>query len=189
MLFLLIALVPVALAMPRQEAALFSRSTCTVDTFRNVSSFVLKEYQVETVVSTAPGGPAGGSTQKRATLAVENPGTGDTYRLYHMPVSVSGGVWSICRPSNEAPLPQQLLACQYLIERRTHRIGFRLGWRCDSNTDAKQSAVFDATVIGVLPDEVCVALDGTDGVTESCSLPVEPGDIMLEVANIDWTMG
>ena len=138
MVFLLTLLVPVSLAMPWHGVGLFPRSTCTEDSFRNVSSFVLKEYRVETIISTTPGGPAGGATQKRATFAIENPGTGDIYRLYHMPVSVSGGVWSICRPSKEAPLPQQLLACQYLIERRTHRIGFRLGWLCESNTDANQ---------------------------------------------------
>ena len=50
------------------------------------------------------------------------------------------------------------------------------------------STIFDATVIGVLPEDVCVALDGTDGVTESCSLPVGTGNIMLEVANIDGTV-
>lgn len=98
---------------------------CTVDSFTNVTSFILKEYQLETVL-----GP-GNSTQFRGTFAVENPGSGDTYRLYHIPVSIGGGVWSVCRAGEDAPLPAELVICQYLLERRNRRIGFRFEWDCD----------------------------------------------------------
>jgi len=91
------------------------------------TSFVLKEYLIETVVI-----PGSNATQLRGTLAVENPGTGDTYRLYRIPISVGGGVWSICRAGQEAPLPPQLERCQYLVERRSKTIGFRFQWYCDS---------------------------------------------------------
>lgn len=47
----------------------------------------------------------------------------------------------------------------------------------------QHSVRFDATVIGDLPDEVCQAKDGTDGVTQSCTLP---GTILLPVENISW---
>lgn len=109
--------------------SMMSRTThspsCTVDSFANVTSFVLREYQLETVL-----GP-GNSTQFRGTFAVENPGSGDTYRLYHIPVSIGGGVWSVCRAGEDAPLPAELVICQYLLERRNRRIGFRFEWDCD----------------------------------------------------------
>jgi hypothetical protein len=127
---------PPSFASTRQAIALAAKD-CTVDSFRNVSSFILKEYQVETLTAATDGGPAGGTTQTRATLSVENPGTGDTYRLYRIPVSVTGGVWSVCRPGSEAPLPEQLVYCQYLIERRSHRIGFRFQWNCDGDPEQR----------------------------------------------------
>ncbi|KAK0704025.1 hypothetical protein B0T26DRAFT_757518 [Lasiosphaeria miniovina] len=149
---------------------------CTADSFTNVTDFILREYLVETVVS------ADNTTHLRGTLAVENPGTGDTYRLYHIPISLGGGVWSICFPGDDAPLPPQLARCQYLIEKFDNRIGFRFDWYCDGkNPDSP--VLFDATVIGDLPAEVCVAQNGTNGVTQACRLP---GDVLLSVENISW---
>ena len=46
------------------------------------------------------------------------------------------------------------------------------------------SLVFDATMIGDLPKEVCAPKSGTDGVTQSCGLDVK--EVALEVANIYW---
>ncbi|KAK5658389.1 hypothetical protein OQA88_2366 [Cercophora sp. LCS_1] len=110
--------------------AILSRS-CSVASFANVTNFVLREYNLETVF-----GP-GNSTSLRGTLGVENPHTGETYRLYRIPISTGGGVWSVCRAGQEAPLPSQLAVCQYLIERRNGRIGFRFSWYCDGEDATK----------------------------------------------------
>lgn len=98
---------------------------CTVDSFDNTTNFILREYQIETITG------ADNNTQLRGTFSVENPGSGDTYRLYHVPISVGGGVWSVCRAGEDAPLPEELARCQYVLEQRNHRIGFRFDWYCD----------------------------------------------------------
>jgi hypothetical protein len=109
---------------PTMVRTTYSRS-CSTDSFANTTSFILHEYQLETVVG------AGNTTHFRGAFSVENPGSGDTYRLYHIPISIGGGVWSVCVAGEEAPLPPQLALCQYLLERRNRRIGFRFQWYCD----------------------------------------------------------
>ncbi|KAK3385302.1 hypothetical protein B0H63DRAFT_543600 [Podospora didyma] len=148
--------------------------SCSAASFANTTDFILREYTIETV----PSGSLG-------TFAIENPGTGDVYRLYRVPVSTGGGTWSVCRAGDEAPLPSVLARCQYLIERWTGgRIGFRFQWYCDDK-DPSKPLLFDATVIGELPNEVCVTGNATAGVSRSCGLPdAEP--VLLSVANISW---
>ncbi|KAK3311773.1 hypothetical protein B0H66DRAFT_636143 [Apodospora peruviana] len=172
------AILGLATASPLLATDLTKRgqNTCTVDSFANTTTFVLKEYQVDTVKN-------GSTTQTIATMSVENPGSGDTYRLFQIPITTGGGTWSVCRAGPE-PLPSQLVRCQYLIERPSHTIGFRFQWYCGSSTDAGKLVLFDATVVGELPTEVCVARDGTGGVTQSCALPATP--LPLEVENIYW---
>lgn len=104
---------------------------CTVDSVANTTSFILREYLVETVRN------ADNTTQVRGTISIENPGTGDTYRFYRIPVSINGGTWSVCRAGDEVPLPSQLARCQYLIERPSHRIGFRFQWYCDDKDPSR----------------------------------------------------
>lgn len=103
--------------------------SCTINSSANITNFVLREYQIETIVGD------GDTTQLRGTLSVENPGSGDTYRLYRIPISVGGGVWSVCRAGQEAPLPSELVRCQYVLSRRSGLIGFRFQWYCD-DTDS-----------------------------------------------------
>lgn len=110
--------------------AIASRS-CSVASFANVTNFVLREYKLETVL-----GP-NNSTQLRGTIAVENPHSGDVYLLDRIPISTGGGVWSVCRAGQDAPLPSQLEVCQYLIERRGGYIGFRFSWFCDGEDPTK----------------------------------------------------
>lgn len=157
--------------------------SCTVASVANTTNFVLREYLVETVAGT---NGSGGAQTLRGTLSVENPASGDVYRLYRIPLSTGGGVWSVCRPGQEAPLPEQLAVCQYVLERRSQRIGFRFKWSCvGEDGDAEHPLLFDATVIGELPAEVCVEKDGAEGgVVQSCSLASEA--ILLPVANISW---
>ena len=112
-------------------------ANCTTTSLDNIPPFTLTEYQIDTLTVIFAGGPAGGTTQSRATLSIQNPLTHDTYRLYHMPVSVTGGVWSLCRAGEDSPLPPELMTCQYLIERRSRRIGFRLGWACNGEDDER----------------------------------------------------
>jgi len=46
------------------------------------------------------------------------------------------------------------------------------------------SLLFDSTMIGDLPNEVCAAANGTDGVTQACGLDVN--QVVLPIANIYW---
>ena len=47
--------------------------------------------------------------------------------------------------------------------------------------------LFDATVIGELPTEVCVAKsEAADGVTQTCRLAADAGQVLLSVENIYW---
>lgn len=99
---------------------------CSVASFAHVTDFILKEYQIDSVLDKTTN-----RTQLRGTIAVENPGTGDTYRLVGIPISTGGGVWSVCIAGRDAPLPAELERCQYVIERQFDRIGFRFQWFCD----------------------------------------------------------
>jgi len=129
-----------------------SSQSCSIASFSNVTSFVLREYEIETVVGT------GDITQTLGTFSVENPGSGDTYRLDRMPISDGGGVWSTCR-AGETPLPSLLQRCQYLLERREGgRVGFRFEWYCD-DTDPSQPYVIipSLTLSGQRSELTCPA--------------------------------
>lgn len=95
----------------------YSRS-CTIGSFINVTSLSLKEYQLETTDSSTVG-----------TFAIANPGSGDTYRLSKLAV-VDDGAWHEC-VAGVGNLPWQLVGCQYLVDRKARRIGFRVKWYCD----------------------------------------------------------
>ncbi|KAK4209676.1 hypothetical protein QBC37DRAFT_449867 [Rhypophila decipiens] len=141
------------------------------------TSFILKEYLVETVASTG---------RVRGTFTIENPAAGgDVYRLYHIPVTTGGGTWSVCQPpiDGDIPLPPQLARCQYLVERYRQTIGFRFQWYCDRPGNTNTPVLFDATVIGDMPTEVCV--DKTEGeISQSCAFAADVKEVVLEVANI-----
>ncbi|KAK3991529.1 hypothetical protein QBC44DRAFT_306638 [Cladorrhinum sp. PSN332] len=158
---------------------LLSSRTCTPDSYANVTSFILREYQIDTIATND-------RNSLRGTLAVENPGTGDVYRLDRINISTGGGVWSVCVPGRDAPLPSQLVRCQYVLERRSKRIGFRFQWYCDDDKESRP-LLFDATVIGELPTEICVTKTpaSADGVTQTCSLPAD-AEVLLPVENIYW---
>jgi hypothetical protein len=135
---LLLGLQAAALPGPLQHRvdyidATLSRS-CSIASFSNVTDFILRDYEIETVVDTD------NITQTLATFTVENPGSGDTYRLYRIPISTGGGVWSVCR-AGETPLPSLLQRCQYLLERRSGgRVGFRFQWYCDDKDPSQPYA-------------------------------------------------
>jgi len=44
--------------------------------------------------------------------------------------------------------------------------------------------LFDATIIGSMPTEVCTPVTGADGVTQLCELDAK--EVELSVANIYW---
>ncbi|KAK1756439.1 hypothetical protein QBC47DRAFT_444964 [Echria macrotheca] len=168
-------------APPVIDAALAPRSrNCSPSSYANVTSFALTQYQVNTTVDAATG-----RTSSVGTLSITNPGNGDVYLLDRIPISMGGGVWSVCLPGDGAPIPAALERCQYVIEKPDSRIGFRFQWFCDSG-DAAHPLLFDATVVGELPAEVCVAKNGTAGGVEvqSCTLAKSP--VPLEVENIYW---
>jgi len=97
---------------------------CSVAGTTKTTGLILREYRVETAV-------VNDTSQLIATFSIDNPSSGDTYRLVRMPFSVDTGVWNTCRPG-DTPLPPLLARCQYYIERgRGGRIGFRFEWYCD----------------------------------------------------------
>ncbi|KAK0638582.1 hypothetical protein B0T16DRAFT_462348 [Cercophora newfieldiana] len=157
---------------------------CTPASFANVTTFTLNEYKIETVTAARDNGVQG-STSLLATFSVTNPGNGDVYRLNRIPISTGGGVWSTCLPG-ETPLPELLKKCMYLVERRKNgRVGFRFQWLCGGGEGGKP-LVFDATLVGEFPGEVCTAETGVSGVTQSCGLDAKEPKLALEVANIYW---
>ncbi|KAK0614502.1 hypothetical protein B0T14DRAFT_499758 [Immersiella caudata] len=128
--------------------------SCTPASFTNITHFTLLTYKIETVTSARENGIQG-PTQTLATFAVKNPGSGDTYVLNRIPISTGGGVWSTCI-AGETPLPGEL----------------------------KRLLLFDATIIGSMPTEVCAPVTGADGVTQLCELDAK--EVELPVANIYW---
>lgn len=61
-----------------------------------------------------------------ASFTVFNPGPGDIYALQNLTV-LYDGIWHTC----QGTLPWQLVACDYLLDRSTSRVGFRFQWYCD----------------------------------------------------------
>jgi len=110
--------------------------SCSPASFTNITTFPLQEYLIETVTTPRDNGIQG-ATQTLATFSVKNPGSGDTYRLFRIPISVGGGVWSTCI-AGDTPLPAALKRCQYLLERRAGgRVGFRFQWVCEGGEGGK----------------------------------------------------
>lgn len=96
--------------------------SCTIESFANLTSFALKEYQIEDASSSLVG-----------TFSLANPATGDTYRLEKISV-VDDGAWHDCVASVSAGTPQlpwQLSGCRYSLDRKARKIGFQVGWFCD----------------------------------------------------------
>ncbi len=101
----------------------YTRS-CTIQSISNTTTLVLREYQIESgVVQT------NSSTPVLGTFTLYNPGSGDTYRLYHIPVVDDGG-WNECIAGSQA-LPWQLAGCKYKLDRGSRRLGFEVQWYCD----------------------------------------------------------
>lgn len=174
--------------------------SCTIGSFVNTTSFKLREYTVETIVA------AGNRTQLVGTFAIENPGTGETYRFDRMPITADNGVWGGCRAGSGTTLPWQLAGCQYLLERRGNRIGFRFQWYCDDRdpshayvlepvflvvagimlTVVAARILFDATATQTLPREECTTPVDSSIVKQQCTLGAGAGDVSLVVDNISW---
>lgn len=174
--------------------------SCTIGSFVNTTSFKLREYTVETIVA------AGNRTQLVGTFAIENPGTGETYRFDRMPITADNGVWGGCRAGSGTTLPWQLAGCQYLLERRSNRIGFRFRWYCDDRdpshayvlepvflvvagimlTVVAARILFDATATQTLPREECTTPVDSSIVKQRCTLEAGAGDVSLVVDNISW---
>jgi hypothetical protein len=62
----------------------------------------------------------------KASFTVYSSGPGDTYEIGDM-IAQDDGLWHDCQGS----LPWQLVACAYLLERATSRVGFHFQWHCD----------------------------------------------------------
>ncbi|KAK3938164.1 hypothetical protein QBC46DRAFT_265931 [Diplogelasinospora grovesii] len=163
--------------VPAMPHTYYTRS-CTINSF-NASSLSLREYQIDT-----------SGTKKLGTFTLYNPGSGDTYRLYRMPVQ-DDGAWHQCIAGTEEPLPWQLVACQYQLGRKTGRIGFKMQWYCDDR-DPNHAILFNVTVAKQLPAEKCDAPAAGNNTQQhagegSCHLPVNVTEVALPVSALTWT--
>lgn len=95
---------------PRMPHTSYKHS-CTMNSM-NSTELVLQDYEVE------------GSDL--ASFTVYNPGPGDTYEIRNLTV-IDDGLWHKC----QGALPWQLVACDYLLNRSTNKIGFHFQWYCD----------------------------------------------------------
>lgn len=104
----------------------YSKS-CTMGSVMDTGSLKLREYEISQTSS------GDGKTSKVGTFSLFNPGSGDTYRLYRIPMR-DDGAWHECDKTagtNSDPFPWQLVQCQYLLDRENHHVGFRIQWYCD----------------------------------------------------------
>jgi hypothetical protein len=109
-------------AMPHTS---YTRS-CTLNSL-NATSLVLKEYEVEYLKILD--GVALEEITKFGTFTLYNPGSGDYYTLWRLPVQ-DDGTWHECAAGSE-PLPWQVVGCQYLLDRANNYLGFQVQWYCD----------------------------------------------------------
>ena len=63
------------------------------------------------------------------SLALYNPGSGDTYALNDMAMPASSA-WTAC-VAGSGSLPWQLAACSYSLDHSAGTVAFKLGWYCD----------------------------------------------------------
>jgi len=107
---------------PTMPHTSYSRS-CTIGSVVNTTSLNLREYEIDTL--------ADGT--KVGTFSLFNPGPGDTYRLYRIPVQ-DDGAWHECAAGTSTPsepFPWQLVKCRYLLDRENHHASFQIQWYCD----------------------------------------------------------
>ncbi|KAK3293735.1 uncharacterized protein B0H64DRAFT_326620 [Chaetomium fimeti] len=153
----------------------YTRS-CTINSIYNTTTMALREYQIETT----PQDDNNNEASITGTFGLYNPGSGDTYKLYRIPV-IDDGDWHECTAGLRA-LPWQLVTCQYMLDRRSNRLAFQVQWYCDDR-DARSAILFDATVEEQLPVEACELVDGR----ETCGLPVDVAEVAMAVSSLSWT--
>lgn len=102
----------------------YARS-CTIGSMMKTAALGLQEYRTESV--SMPGD--GNNTSTFGSFTLYNPGSGDIYELYRMPVTDDGG-WHECSAGPRA-LPWQLVGCRYMLDRGSHSLGFQVQWYCD----------------------------------------------------------
>ncbi|KAH8899941.1 hypothetical protein GQ53DRAFT_869196 [Thozetella sp. PMI_491] len=167
---------------PAMPHTLYKQS-CTINSF-DVSTLALEGYEIATPVNAS----AAASGPKVGTFTLKNPGSGDTYRLFRIPVQ-DDGVWHTCE-AGEKPLPWQLVSCQYQLDRKSNYVGFQVQWYCDDR-DPSHAILFNATAGGKVPAEECTTPSEKEtmyhGETE-CRLKnlPQPGGVDLPVSDLTW---
>ncbi|KAK4210554.1 hypothetical protein QBC37DRAFT_442656 [Rhypophila decipiens] len=151
----------------------YSKS-CTMGSIINTTSLSLQKYEISEL----------SSGTKVGTFSLFNPGSGDTYHLFRIPVQ-DDGAWHECNAADSAnsePYPWQLVGCRYSLDRKSHRISFQIQWYCDDR-DPSHAILFDATAgTAVLPAEKC------DDAKSSCRLPIDgTAEVAMPVSSLTWT--
>ncbi|KAK4150235.1 hypothetical protein C8A00DRAFT_18217 [Chaetomidium leptoderma] len=163
---------------PPMPHTYYSRS-CTITSISDTTALALQEYRIESAPI-----PAGDGNNKTSSVlgsfTLYNLGPGDAYKFSRMPV-VDDGAWHDCTAGQEEALPWQLVGCQYLLDRASHRLGFQVQWYCDDR-DATNAILFNATVEQQLPGEVCA----TVGERETCGLPVDVAELDMPISSLTW---
>ncbi|KAK1751002.1 hypothetical protein QBC47DRAFT_392060 [Echria macrotheca] len=162
---------------PTMPHTLYSRS-CTIGSLLNATSIDLRDYRIQSTTFT-PGYNKTG-VLVLGTFNLTNPGSGDTYQLEQIPISPDG-LWHECVPGAERGLPWQLVDCQYLLDRKAGRIGFKLQWYCDDR-DPNHAILFNATATANLPIETCGKIFESPP-SEICTLR---DALKLPVVSLTW---
>lgn len=110
------------LDIPPQMPHTYYTRSCTITSMMNTTALALRAYTIESSGS-------GDAAALLGSFTLFNPGSGDSYKIYRMPV-VSDGGWHECTAGPRA-LPWQLVGCRYMLDRAGHRLGFQVQWYCD----------------------------------------------------------
>jgi len=110
------------LDIPPQMPHTYYTRSCTITSMMNTTALALRAYTIESSGS-------GDAAALLGSFTLFNPGSGDSYKIYRMPV-VSDGGWHECTAGPRA-LPWQLVGCRYMLDRAGLRLGFQVQWYCD----------------------------------------------------------
>jgi hypothetical protein len=109
----------------------YYKRSCTINSISNTTTMALRRYQVQTDTQSE-----NNETSITGSFMLHNPGSGDAYKLYHIPI-IDDGDWHECTAGSHG-LPWQLVTCQYMLDRSNNRLGFQVQWYCDDR-DARSA--------------------------------------------------
>ncbi|KAK4198081.1 hypothetical protein QBC40DRAFT_308523 [Triangularia verruculosa] len=151
----------------------FYNRSCTINSISNTHNLTLNEYKIETT----------DDGKLEGTFGLYNPGPGETWRLFKIPV-LDDANWHDCIRGGEGELPWQLADCKYSLALSPESPGvrFELGWYCDDR-DPSNAILFSANAQASFTENRPVCQDGV------CQFPSSVTEVTLQVSNLTWETG